>query len=77
MMQAVSRACEEELSRLPTSVADDERLLQTPHLLSPRARLAVEFRLEKKRLLERCIAKAGKRAKKKAAAGAAAGSKPN
>ncbi|GAB4823521.1 hypothetical protein N2152v2_010567 [Parachlorella kessleri] len=63
----LANACEQELARLPTSAADDERLLQTPHLLSPRTRLAVEFRLEKKRLLERCLAKVDKRAKKRAA----------
>lgn len=37
------------------------RCVQTPHLMSPRQRAAAEFRLEKKRLLERAAAKARKR----------------
>lgn len=49
--------------------------VQTPHLLSPRARLATEFRLEKKRLLERAVSKAGRKAKKRAGGAGAAGGK--
>eukprot|EP00887_Chlorella_sp_A99_P007953 scaffold12.g7953.t1 len=52
----------------PTTLADDERLLATPHLMAPRARVAAA--VEKKRLLERCIAKTVRKAKKKAAAAA-------
>lgn len=49
-------------------MADDERLLATPHLMTPRLAMAVTFRLEKKRLLERAIAKGRKRANKAEAA---------
>ncbi|KAL4457348.1 hypothetical protein ABPG75_012213 [Micractinium tetrahymenae] len=59
-------AAEAELAGKPTSAVDDERLLQTPHLMSPRQRTAVEFRLEKKRLLELAVAKARKRLSKAA-----------
>ena len=43
-LQALGAAAERELAQLPTSVADDERALQAAHLLTPRARLATEFR---------------------------------
>ncbi|KAL4418760.1 hypothetical protein ABPG77_005771 [Micractinium sp. CCAP 211/92] len=59
-------AAEAELASKPTSAADDERLLQTAHLMAPRQRAAAEFRLEKKRLLERAAAKARKRLDKAA-----------
>lgn len=42
------------------------RPLQTAHLMAPRQRAAAEFRLEKKRLLERAAAKARKRLDKAA-----------
>ena len=56
---------ERELASKSTSLADDERQLATPHLLTPRKRAALEFRVEKKRLLERGI----QRAKKKVGGG--------
>ncbi|PRW57714.1 SET domain-containing [Chlorella sorokiniana] len=58
---ALLQAAEAELASKPTSAADDERLLQTPHLMAPRQRAAVEFRLEKKRVLERAIGRSRKR----------------
>lgn len=54
---------EKELASKPTSLAHDERQLATPHLLTPRKRAAIEFRVEKKRLLERAV----QRAKRKVA----------
>lgn len=69
--KALAEACKQELGSMPSSVAHDERTLQTPHLLTPRLKLALEFRLEKKRLLQRCAAKAEKKARKKGAATAA------
>ena len=68
---AVLAACEAELAALPTTLADDERLLATPHLMSGRGRMAAAFRAEKKRLLQRAVARAKKRAGKLSAAGAA------
>ncbi|KAI7838732.1 hypothetical protein COHA_007528 [Chlorella ohadii] len=62
------QAAEAELASKPTSAADDERLLQTAHLMSPRQRAAAEFRLEKKRVLERAICRSRKRLGKQAAA---------
>jgi SET domain len=53
---------ETELASKPTSSADDERQLATPHLLTPRKRAALVFRVEKKRLLERAIGRARKKA---------------
>ncbi len=54
-MQAIAEACRQELARLPTTAAEDEALLQTPQGLCPRTSLGIAFRLEKKRLLSRCI----------------------
>jgi hypothetical protein len=55
---------EKELASKPTSLADDERQLATPHLLTPRKRAALEFRVEKKKLLERAIQRAKKKVEK-------------
>ena len=63
-VQALLRACEAEQAALPSNLAADEKLLATPHLLSSRARLALEFRVEKKRILDKCI----RRLRKKGAA---------
>ena len=41
--------------------------MQTPHLMSARQRAAVEFRLEKKRVLERAVGRSRKRLAKQAA----------
>ncbi|EFN55457.1 hypothetical protein CHLNCDRAFT_52262 [Chlorella variabilis] len=71
LRQALLAAAEAELASKPSSAADDERLLQTSHLMAPRQRAAVEFRLEKKRVLERAVAKSRKRLSKRAAAPAA------
>ena len=45
------------LAQLPTSAAEDEALLAGEAPLPPRLRLAIEYRLERKRLLQRCIAR--------------------
>jgi hypothetical protein len=52
---------EKELASKPTSLADDERQLATPHLLTPRKKAAIEFRVEKKKLLERAVQRAKKK----------------
>lgn len=69
--QALAAACWEELARLPTSTDEDEALLRqaAPHQLAQRARLAVEFRLEKKRLLRRCAENCAARVQAGTAAG--------
>ena len=70
---ALLAAAEAELASKPTSIADDERLLGTPHLMAPRQRMAAEFRLQKKRLLERAIAKGRKRLAKARGGGGGGG----
>lgn len=42
LRQALMQAAEAELASKPTSVADDQRLLQTPHLMAPRQRAAAD-----------------------------------
>jgi hypothetical protein len=61
LRREILRILEKELASKPTSLADDERQLATPHLLTPRKRAAIEFRAEKKRLLERAIQRAKKK----------------
>ncbi|KAL4858313.1 Histone-lysine N-methyltransferase setd3 [Chlorella vulgaris] len=70
LRQALLSAAEAELAGKPSSAADDERLLQTAHLMAPRQRAAVEFRLEKKRVLQRAIARSRKRLSKQQPAAA-------
>jgi hypothetical protein len=65
--QAIAEGCQRELARLPTSAAEDESLLRAPQEPPPLARLAIEFRLGKKRLLERCLAQVAKNLKRGAA----------
>jgi hypothetical protein len=56
---------EEELASKATTLADDERTLQTAaHLLSGRVRCATEFRIQKKKVLQKCIDKAKKKINK-------------
>lgn len=55
-------ALEAEAARLPSTLVDDERALRASHLLAPRAALATAFRAEKKRLLQRCLDRASRRA---------------
>lgn len=58
------QAVEAELASKATTVADDEKALSTPHLLSSRLVRAIDFRVAKKRLLQKCIAKAMKKTSK-------------
>jgi hypothetical protein len=60
-LRVLLAAVEREIASKPTRLEDDERQLQTPHLMSPRQRAAAEFRAEKKRLLEKCVKKTKKR----------------
>ncbi|GAB4818149.1 hypothetical protein N2152v2_005195 [Parachlorella kessleri] len=54
-------AYQAELARQETTIAEDEELLALPHpVLSPRARLATEFRLEKKKVLEHYVVQHGR-----------------
>jgi len=56
---------EEELASKATTLADDERTLQTAaHLLSGRVRCATEFRVQKKKVLQKCIDKTKKKINK-------------
>lgn len=58
----VLAAMEAERDSEPTTLADDERQLETAHMLAPRLKAAIEFRVEKKKLLKRGILRASKRA---------------
>lgn len=60
----IASMVERELRKMPTSIAEDEKLLSTPHLLSSRKRSAIEFRLEKKRLMKKAVDYAKKKASK-------------
>jgi hypothetical protein len=55
--------CPLVIPHLPTTIAPT-LAPQTPHLMAPRQRSAVEFRLEKKRLLQRAITRSKKRISK-------------
>lgn len=56
---------EEELRSKPTALADDEHaLLTAAHLMSGRIRCATEFRIQKKKLLQKCVDKAKKKINK-------------
>lgn len=46
--------CEEEGKRQGSTLEQDRQLLGKPHLLSPRALLAAQFRAEKKAVLAAC-----------------------
>jgi len=61
LRKEILKMLEKELASKPTSLADDERLLATPHLLTPRKKAAIEFRVEKKKLLERAVQRAKKK----------------
>ncbi len=63
----VAALCDEDASRHATTSDQDAALLQKPHLLSERALLAAQFRVEKKATLAACarwcrkrLGKAGK-----------------
>ena len=58
----VLAAMQAEMNGMATTLADDERQLETAHLLAPRVKAAIEFRVEKKKLLKKGILKASKRA---------------
>jgi hypothetical protein len=62
--QLLAHAVERELAAKPTTLAEDERAMATPHLMSDRAQAATAFRIQKKKLLEKCIRKAKKKAAK-------------
>ena len=58
----ILEAMKRELAGKETTLADDERQLATAHLLTPRKKAALEFRAEKKGLLQKGIKRAKKRA---------------
>jgi hypothetical protein len=64
LQRRLLEALEAELRGKPTSLADDERQLKAAYLMAPRARAAAAFRAEKKRLLQRAVQRAQKRAAK-------------
>jgi hypothetical protein len=70
---ALAGALEAAEGGAPTALAADERALGAAHLLAPRARAALEFRAEKKRLLRRGAERARRRAAKLAREAAPAG----
>jgi len=61
MQEAILAALEAELKEKATSIMDDERQLATAHLMSSRAKVATAFRLEKKLVLRRGVARLEKR----------------
>lgn len=63
MRRAIVSILEWELASKATSLEEDERMMQTKHLLSERKARAVEYRMDRKRLLLKAIAKAKKKAK--------------
>lgn len=65
---ALLAAVERELQSKPTSISEDERLLQTSHMMTERTKLATIFRIQKKKLLERCVKKSKKKVEKKSGA---------
>lgn len=55
MLQVLRDALGLELASLPTTIAQDEAQLSALNPLGPRRRLALQFRLEKKLLLQDAI----------------------
>lgn len=64
LQEALAQGLAAELAGKETSVAEDEKLLSTVHLMGERAKAAALFRVEKKKVLQRGVERAKKRVAK-------------